>query len=150
MTKKADKKGIVLGLDLVGIEEDGYHLFVKGRINGKPARFLVDTGASRTVVDKKRVTFFFKDKKIRLEKMKKLSTGLGTNSMESNTVRLDLFSLGKVIVKGYHAVALDLSHVNQSYKMLGMKEIDGVVGSDLLHKFQACIDYRNKTVTLFR
>ena len=43
---------------------------------------------------------------------------------------------------------LDLSHVNQSYEQIGLKPIDGVLGSDVLLKYNAVIDYEKKILKL--
>jgi predicted aspartyl protease len=142
--------GYKLDIDVVPIEEDGVHLFIQGRINGRKARFLIDTGASRSVVDKFRLSRFYKDQNPDLNKTEKLSAGLGTNSMESNTTVLSLLSLGRLINRNYHIVVLDLSHVNESYKLLGIKKIDGVIGGDILQSFNAVIDYNKQTLAISR
>ena len=66
--------------------------------------------------------------------------------MESHTVVLDEFILGETIFNDYDTVVLNMEHVNQSYRMLGYPEIDGVLGGDLLHGLKAVIDYRRKQV----
>jgi predicted aspartyl protease len=137
---------ISIKLDIVPIEEDGYHLFINCIINGKTARLLVDTGASRTVFDAERIKAFLKEEEQNFEKIDKLSTGLGTNTMESHTVNLSEFSLGETIFSDYPTVILNMEHVNQSYRLLGFPEIDGVLGGDLLHELKAVIDYRRKVV----
>ncbi|OQA10334.1 MAG: hypothetical protein BWY67_01178 [Bacteroidetes bacterium ADurb.Bin397] len=45
-------------------------------------------------------------------------------------------------------VLLDLSHVNQSYEILKLKPVDGVIGGDLLKRYEAIIDYSKKTLVL--
>jgi hypothetical protein len=47
------------------------------------------------------------------------------------------------------AIVLDLSHVNKSYEMIGLKPIDGVIGSDLLMKLKARIDFLAKTLKIY-
>ena len=133
-------------IELMPIEEDGYHIFVEAVINGRIARLLVDTGASRTVFDEKKIKGFLSKKSHNFEKLDKLSTGLGTNTMESHTVILKEFSLGDTTFKDYVAVVLNMEHVYQSYRMLGHLQIDGVLGGDLLHELRAVIDYRRKQV----
>lgn len=124
------------------IEEDGYHIFTEVMINGKPARMLIDTGASRTVFDSDRIKLFLADDEMNFEKMDKLSTGLGTNTMESHSVMIDRFELGDTVFEAYQAVVLNIEHVNQSYRLLGYPEIDGVLGGDLLTELKVVIDYR--------
>jgi len=134
----------IIKLELLAIEDDGYHIFTDAVINGKMARLLIDTGASRTVFDAERIKAFLSEENQSFEKIDKLSTGLGTNTMESHTVILEEFRLGETVFSDYLAVALNMEHVNQSYRMLGFPQIDGVVGGDLLQRLKAVIDYRRK------
>ena len=121
------------------IENNGYHLLIEAILNNKKANMLIDTGASQTVFDKNRITNFVG--KINFDLNDKLSTGLGTNSMQSHRTTIRKIKLGDILIKDYDAILLDLSHVNRSYKKLKLKPIDGVVGSDLLLRYKAIINY---------
>ena len=127
-------------LDIIAIEEDGFHLMVKVEVNGIPARMLLDTGASRSVFDKDRLGRFFEELPDMAENEQK-STGLGTREMQSQALYLETLTIGELLVKKYPAVVLDMSHVNISSSELGMEPIDGVLGSDILIKYGALIDY---------
>ena len=48
----------------------------------------------------------------------------------------------------YKTILLDLSHVNNSYEQIKLKPVDGVLGSDLLLKYSAVIDYDKKILKL--
>jgi hypothetical protein len=135
-----------LPFDLLPIEDDGYHLLVDVRVNGRPAQLLVDTGASRTVFDKERILRFMPG--TGFTPAGKTSTGLGTDSMEGQVGTLDTLELGALRLEKPVIVLLDLSHVNQSYSTIGLTPIDGVLGSDLLAAHDAVIDYRKKEITL--
>lgn len=139
-------KKIVLPIRLLHIENDGYHLQIKGKINGKAANLLIDTGASRTVFDLNRIDRFFK--KTDLRKNDQLSTGLGTNSMVSHVSEIKRMDLGGLIIANYEAIFIDLSHVNASYENIKLKPIDGVIGSDILVQFKAVINYEKMELTL--
>src|SRR3989337_3113444 len=88
--------------------DDGFHLLVNIRVNGKRARLLIDTGASQTVFDKERIKNFLSKEKF--EKHNKLSTGLGTSNMKSHLAVIKNISLGKIEIKNYKTVVIDLSH----------------------------------------
>jgi clan AA aspartic protease (TIGR02281 family) len=126
--------------------EDGFHLLVSIRVNGKSAKFLVDTGASKTVLDRSRSSRFLSVNKF--EKHDKLSTGLGTSNMKSHLALIDKISLGKISLKNYKAVIIDLSHVNVAYGQINQKPIDGVLGSDILNKYKSVIDYGKRKLLL--
>jgi hypothetical protein len=128
-------------IELTVIEEDGFHLMIAVEINGLPARMLLDTGASRSVFDLERISRFFTDNKPNFEVNEKLSTGLGTRDMQSQAVYLKEFKIGELCIREYPAVVLDMSHVNLSYSELDLPPIDGVIGSDILMKYAAVINY---------
>ena len=136
----------ILKLKILKIDNDGFHLAVSTKINGKKANMVVDTGASRTVFDQERIKKFLKEEEV--QQMDKLSTGLGTNSMKSQMVTLNNFSLGKIEFENYHSVLLDLSHVIHSYEQIGLAPVEGVIGSDVLLNCNAIIDYSKKTLVL--
>lgn len=131
----------IIPVSIIAIEEDGCHLMIKALINGHDANLLIDTGASRTVFDQERILSFLDDQEFDFEVNEKLSTGLGTSSMESKSVTINKISFGELEIKDYTAVILEMSHVNESYAKLGLPGIDGVLGGDLLEKYGALIDY---------
>ena len=137
-------------LELKNIEADGFHLMIIAEVNGKNVRMLVDTGASKTVFDKNRLEALL-DEGARndFEDMEQLSTGLGTNSMQGQIAVLSTFGLGDAKLSDFPVVVLDLDHVNQSYEMIGDQGIDGVLGSDLLKKFDAVIYFKKKILKIY-
>ena len=137
---------IKIPIRLLNIEGDGFHLQVKIKINGKIANAIIDTGASKTVFDKTRIEHFLK--KETLTEHDRMSTGLGTASMQSHSVMLNKLSVGKLDILDYHGVVLDLSHVNQTYVAIGLKPIDAVVGSDIMQEYKAVIDFSKKLLTM--
>jgi hypothetical protein len=136
----------IIPVELLFIEDAGYHLLIKAKVNGKRASLLIDTGASKSVFDKEKVQRFVSEKSFTA--LEKLSTGLGTAKMKTHSALLKKIQLGKLIVPGFETIVIDLSHVNQTYSKLDLPEIDGVLGSDLMLKYDALIDYKKKKLTL--
>lgn len=136
----------IIPIEIFPIEDDGFHLRLNALINGKTANLIIDTGASRTVFDETSVRKFVDEEHI--ENQDRLSTGLGTNSMESKQVVLDEVRIGGLIVSDYNAAILDLTHVNHSYERLGIEPIDGVLGGDILNEYKAVIDYDERKLYL--
>ncbi len=127
---------------VLDISGEGYHLLLKLYLNKKVANVIIDTGASKTVFDKTRIGKFVKEKTF--EKHDSLSSGLGTNTMLSEQVMIKKMKIGELEIENYKTVLLDLSHVNQSYEQVGLKPVDGVLGSDILLMYNAVIDYEKK------
>jgi len=135
-------------ITIIPIEDDGFHLMLEILINHQIANLIIDTGASRTVFDSNRIMKFVSDENSEFEKNEKLSTGLGTNSLESQAIELDSIKIGELEIEKYKAVILDMSHINQTYSGINIPEIDGVLGGDLLKKYNAEISYRSKLLKL--
>ena len=139
-------KKIKIPIEVLSLQEEGYHLFVKGKLGDYPLHLLIDTGASKTVFDKGRILRFAEEKNfLRLEK---LSTGLGTTIMETQSTVLKKFQVGKLVIPDFEVIVIDLSHVNLTYAKLDLPAIDGVLGSDLMVKHHAIIDYKKKELKL--
>src|SRR3954464_10373985 len=115
-------------IKILKIENAGIHLLVTAYINRKKALLILDTGASQTVFNKSGIKKFTGRQAI--TKNDKKSTGVGSSDMESHETLVKSFRLGKLTIYNYKTVLLDLSHVNESYKTIGLPPIDGVLGSD--------------------
>ena len=135
-------------IKVIPIEDDGFHLMIEITINEQKALMIIDTGASRTVFDSNRIMRFVSDENSEFEKNEKFSTGLGTNSLESEAIVLDNIQIGEIRIKKYKAVVLDMSHINQTYSTIKLPEIDGVLGGDLLKKYNAEISYQSELLKL--
>ena len=140
------RRYIEVPVQLLDIEGDGFHIMVKGMIHGKEANFLIDTGASRSVFDPNTITDFIDD--IQFEKKEGMTAGVGSSDLESSTFIIDNFSIGNLEINNYEAVALDLENIHEMYAKIALPHIDGIIGGDLLKKYKAVINYRNKKLRL--
>ena len=138
---------IEIPINIINIEGDGFHIVTEGLINGKSARFVVDTGASRTVFDKNRISNYINNPEF--AEKEGLSAGIGGTDISSFIFNIEELSFGDLKIKDYQAVAMDLTNINTSYEMIKLPPIDGVLGGDLLRKHQAVISYRLKKIRLF-
>ncbi len=131
---------------VISIGGEGFHLMMKIYINRKAANVIIDTGASKTVFDKKRIAKYVTNKKF--GKHDNLSSGLGTSTMKSHFTTIKKIKIGAIEIADYKTILLDLSHVNKSYHSLGLTQIEGVLGSDILLMYNAVIDYEKKKLKL--
>ncbi len=132
---------IEMPLIFIPIEEEGYHILIKGEINNKPARLLIDTGASRSVFDKSRIKLFFEEEEPEIEEVDTLSTGISSDMVKSELTTLQSIRMGDLFLENFRAVIIDMPHVNGSYAKLGLDPIDGIIGNDILKEYNAVIDY---------
>jgi predicted aspartyl protease len=134
-----------LKLKIISIKGDGYHCIMNCRINKLfKSRMLLDTGASRTILD-----FNFVNEiglADQLKESEEKATGLGTNSMQGHRMILPELKIGKLVLKNIEIGILDLSIVNSSYNMIGLPPIHGAIGGELLKKLKAVISYKDKEI----
>ncbi len=131
---------------LLNIEEEGFHVLIKGKINDMEANFLIDTGASRSVFSLRVVERLMG--KDNLEKKEGITAGVGGDDLESFVFPMERLELGEVCLYDYQAVALDLDSIHDNYEKLGLPFIDGVIGGDLLVELKATINYRLRKIRL--
>ena len=140
------RRYIEVPIQLLDIEGEGFHIMVKGMIHGKEARFLIDTGASRSVFDPVNVSKFIEN--LQFERKEGMTAGVGSSDLESSTFLIETLSIGALEIHNYEAVALDLSNIHEMYGKLGLPHIDGIVGGDLLKKHRATINYMTQKMRL--
>ncbi|MBR5602808.1 MAG: clan AA aspartic protease [Bacteroidales bacterium] len=138
---------IEIPINIINIDGDGFHIVTEGFINGRTARFVVDTGASRTVFDKDRILNYTNNPEF--AEKEGLSAGIGGTDISSFIFTIENLCFGDLKINDYQAVAMDLSNINTSYEMIKLPPIDGVLGGDLLRKHNAVISYRLKKIRLF-
>lgn len=133
-------------LTIIDIEGKGCHILLEASLNGEPLNLVVDTGASTSVFDYSiLLKFAIKNKAIDSEI---LSTAVGSNELETKIVKIKELSFGNLKIMKYNAVLMDLSHINTTYSSAGLPHIDGVLGGDILLRYQAKIDYKTELLSL--
>ena len=128
-----------VNLEILNLHDDGFHLLVEVFVFNQPFKAVVDTGASRTVFDKSTVENYIETDALLASD--KLSTGLGTNSMESYTLTIPHLIIGELEISDFDTAVLDLSMINTAYQSIEVGPIIGVIGGDILMKYQATISY---------
>ena len=131
---------------ILDIEGDGFHVMIQGKINGMEANFRIDTGASRSVFDIQSITQYIPHP--RLVKKESMTAGIASSDFEIYTFIIDNLEIGDIALCPYEAVAVDLTEVHESYQKLGLPNISGIIGGDLLVKLKATINYRLKKIRL--
>jgi hypothetical protein len=141
------KRQITIPLTLINLQDDGFHLLVEIVVFNKKSEWAVlDTGASRTVFDKNYLMEYLPQ--LADEEESHATTLFSTSStIQALIPRL---KIGTLKVIEYHAVALDLETVNAAYTEMGHPKIVAILGSDLLLKYQAKIDYKKQKMFLSR
>lgn len=128
-------------LHIVELESGDFHTIVNGSIAGHKARFVLDTGASRSCVDKDYAQAILPD--LYSEKHDGVTAGIGGDDFDVRIADLPDFKLGRFHLTHYVRVALlDFSYINQAYHTLHKAPIQMILGNDFFVEHQAVIDYK--------
>lgn len=139
----------IIPLQLLQLQEQGSHILVEVTLFDTVHHMVLDTGASKTVFDKNQLERIHADQ-FDLESTDTLSTGLGTNTMQSFLIQIPLFKIHNWTIKNYKAAVLDLSSINYAYEQMNLQPVIGVIGGDILAPYGAVIDYKKKTLKLLQ
>ena len=137
---------IKIQLQKVDIPPNGIHLALHIMLKDQLVRMVVDTGASRSVLD---VDFFrsvFPEAELNQEQSD--SAGVGGSGLESFTSWIASFQIEGFEVNDYEIALMDLTHVKESYAQIGEDAIYGVIGGDFLNQYEAIVDYSDFSLTL--
>ena len=134
---------ITVPLQIIDLHGDGYHPLVEIKINSTSYILVLDTGASKTAFDH----HLLEQSGTVITASERLSTGLGVTNMSSSTAVINDIQIGELHITGLEVAVLDLSTINIAYRQLNHPEVLGVLGGDILVKYNAVIDYGEQTVS---
>ena len=136
----------VLPIDIVTLGEDNsFHLFVSGVINGRKYDLLIDTGASHTIFDAALIPEVSADE---ISGHEIQSAGIHAGELKSSIGKIKKFKLGDLKRVDWTVVLIDLTHVNDLYQKFSDKRVAGLIGSDFLLQHKAVIDYKKRELVL--
>ena len=134
-------------IQIIELDEKSIHLIIEVKINGAPVNMIIDTGASRTIfalsLNGDKMTTPQSSDKEQIH-----STGLMADNIRNIQVIAKSFKLGKLKLKNYPVVLIDLTGINSFYKKVAGLEISGLLGGDFLQEMKAVIDYSKAVLVL--
>jgi len=129
---------------MVLLEEGTIHLLVPFLHNGlENYWWVVDTGASKSVIDKTLASKLVED-----ESTGSMATGLGQEMVETSVGIIRDFRLGGSSFESLQVAIVELRHINEEYAKYSDKRIAGLLGSDFFYREKAVIDYERQIITL--
>jgi hypothetical protein len=131
-------------VELVELDENSFHLLVTAVVGCIEGDFIVDTGASITVVDQG-TPFSYEP----LEDVRGINSGgIGGEIGEVRLVSLPALQVGGHAIEHVRVALLDLQYVNTLYRDRLQRRVAGLLGCDFLMEHHATIDYENRRLTL--
>ncbi len=133
-------------IELIRMDPGGCHLMLHATINGWKANVLIDTGASKSVMDLSRAKKYLDNPQIK--SFENHFTGMGAAQIETWYAIIPSFSIGKTTIQDLQILLIDMHAIQQSYARHNLPRIDMVMGGDLLLELGAVIDYPNRALII--
>ena len=130
--------GNVIPLRLQPIQHTGYHCFVDLYYHQLPIPMVLDTGASRTIMDTTAVERM--DLGHALYQTDEEAVGFSSEGMQAQMVQFPSLSIGRIQLNDWTLGAFSLEHINNTYRSMKISPVAGVMGNDLLVALSAKID----------
>lgn len=136
---------IEIPLQIIELEKDNYHILIDGEFqDGTPSCWIIDTGASKSVLDINQDLYFEVLDSDNEDDYH--SAGINQGMMETSVGKMFFLKLGKLEITDQKVALIDLTHVNEIYGKYSSHKIAGLLGGDLLMQYKCLIDYNTKTI----
>ena len=120
------------------------HVQIKAKINGLKGIFIIDTGASNTCIDLENYKLF----KIFPEESSEKASSATDEILKTMISKKNKIKIGKWMKENISIVLFDMSFINKTLVDQGAERVNGIIGSDLLKKGKAIIDYSENKLYL--
>lgn len=135
----------LIPFEIVELESGTFHPLVKAEFNNlNNYWWVIDTGASKCVFDKRMTEYYIPEKAVLTP-----ATGIGKEAVETALGTIDNFFLDNENMGPRKMALLDFSHINEEYAKFTDKRIIGLIGSDFLVDHHAKLDFKSKALALF-
>ena len=124
----------------------GNHLFVSVRVNNRPAWFAVDTGAALSIVDSSKAKLLGLSKSTGVVRVPKQ---IEVNNRIVPVAVVDSLYVGRDYLGSGPVALIDLRDFQAKLRDSGHRvTMDGIIGLDILQRYNAVIDCRNQRIYL--
>lgn len=129
-----------VGFRIAELESQDFHTVLDVKISGIRVRAVLDTGASHSCIDRT-----FVEQRLpgnRPENVQGVNAGIGGSDFEVLATTVEDFRIGHFRIERLENLAvIDFKHINEAYKIVGMKPVHFILGNDFLVMHKAIIDY---------
>jgi predicted aspartyl protease len=133
------------GLQAVPIQvSDDFNLYVDGSINGKPAKFMVDTGSFATLLHRS----FVRRMRIATRETQYSSSAVNLKERGLRIAKIRKLSVGSVDIVGKDVGVIDLEGLIHDGLLDGSPPVAGLLGAETLRRHHGIIDFGTRTLYL--
>jgi hypothetical protein len=136
---------VTIPFEIIELEQNSSHSIIKANYKEKNFNLIIDTGASRSVLDKN-----FTDAdiiKLNLEAPKS-SHSVNSEILEFGSVVVPELKVGRKSITNILFTLIDIDYINKIYREHGSINITGLLGNDFFLKHKAVINYNKKNIVL--
>ena len=127
----------------IPLEKNAFgHYIARAKINGEDASFLIDSGATTSIID----TSFIMQQQIQTEDSDIRAVGVGGQQGFMKQAHLQEASIGEHDMSKTEIKVLDMSHINNVYANNDVSPINGIIGADYLRAHQTIVDFDSQTL----
>ncbi|HWM24485.1 MAG TPA: aspartyl protease family protein [Chthoniobacterales bacterium] len=127
-------------------ESEGFNLYVNGSVNGKAARLMVDTGAFATLLHSP----FLRRMNIPSRQTKFRSVGVNLAQSRVRLATISRLSIGSMDMRSNNVAAINLAGLIHEGLLEGSPPVVGLLGSEMLQRYNAIIDFGTHSLYLKR
>lgn len=130
------------------MDAQGVHLVVDARRGRQILRLLIDTGASNTVIDLKKIRIFDahpQDSALQIQ-----TAGAAGGRQDAPLVRMKGIKLGELSLPVWDVAGMDFTGIRSAYRSHSLKPVSGILGGDVLQYYRARIDYGRHQLEFFQ
>ena len=120
------------------------HIIIDAAVNNVVGKFLIDTGASNSCIDLNKSEKF----KLNYGKSDEQASSATNEIKETFISKKNSLLIGECYIHDYDIVLFNMKHVIKSLLDKDEIEIDGIIGADVLIKFNCCLDYEENTLAI--
>lgn len=128
----------MIKLKHIKLSDGGVHLLLDVIVDGQLLLFVLDTGASHSVMDTEWAKSNLSEDEI--NRMEDPAQGIGS-SVEVHKATLSALKLGELELTDRTIALIDFGPINSIYKKEGLSAVTGILGGDILFDHAAIIDY---------
>lgn len=136
---------IRIPFQIIELEKKSYHIIIDGKIDEADLTLILDTGASRTIIDK---SYADKLEPLPHDAEKPMATGLNAEQIPVELYNIPKLTLEGVVFENVESLTADLTAINDVYLNITGKRIGGLIGCDFLLKKVKSIDFKRKYLTI--
>jgi hypothetical protein len=122
----------------------GWNLYVDGKLNGKAAQLMIDTGAFTTLIHRP----FVDEMRLHLRDTPYASGAVNLKERGLQLAVIRRFAIGPFLVRGKEVGVMDLRGLIHGDLLKGSPPVAGLLGSEFLRRNHAIIDFGTRTLYL--